>query len=85
MAKLFKNIYNQNFFDSFINTILQVKTNFDKKSFLECIYDNEWKNRELKQRMRHISTVLKNHLSENFDKNIDTILILIQQLEKKME
>ncbi|WP_064966749.1 DNA alkylation repair protein [Tenacibaculum ovolyticum] len=82
MAELFKNIYNQKFFDSFVNTLIQVKSDFDKKSFLKCIYDNKWENRELKQRMRHISIVLKNHLSENFDENIDTILRLIHQLEK---
>jgi 3-methyladenine DNA glycosylase AlkC len=82
MAELFKNIYNQKFFYSFIKSLIQVKADFDKNSFLECIYDNEWKNRELKQRMRHISIVLKNHLSENFGKNIDTILMLIHQLEK---
>jgi 3-methyladenine DNA glycosylase AlkC len=82
MAALFKNIYNQKFFDSFIKSLVQVKSDFNKKSFLECIYDNEWETRELKQRMRHISMVLKNHLSENFSKNIDTILMLIHQLEK---
>ena len=32
--------------------------------------------------MRHISTVLKNHLSENYSENVDTILTLIHQLEK---
>lgn len=82
MAELFKNIYNQKFFDIFTDTLIQIKSDFDKKSFLKCIYDNEWKNRELKQRMRHISIVLKNHLSENFDKNSDDILRLIPQLEK---
>lgn len=82
MAELFKNIYNQNFFDIFTETLIQIKSDFDKKSFLKCIYDNEWENRELKQRMRHISIVLKNHLSENFDKNSDVILRLIPQLEK---
>ncbi len=82
MAELFKNIYNQKFFDTFTNTLSQIKPDFDKKSFLECIYDNEWTKRELKQRMRHISIVLKNHLSENFEINIDTILRLIHQFEE---
>ncbi|MDG1393889.1 MAG: DNA alkylation repair protein [Flavobacteriaceae bacterium] len=82
MAELFKNIYNQKFFDSFIDIVQQIKPDFDKKAFLNCINDNEWENRELKQRMRHISIVLKNHLSENFSKNVDIILMLISQLEK---
>ena len=82
MAELFKNIYNQKFFETFIDILLQVKPDFNKISFLECIHDTEWENRELKQRMRHISTVLKNHLSENFDENSETILKLVSQLEE---
>ena len=82
MAELFKNIYNQEFFDNFIDTVIQIKPDFNKKSFQKNIYDNEWENRELKQRMRHISIVLKNHLSENYTENVDFILKLIDQLEK---
>ncbi len=82
MAELFKNIYNQKFFDNFIVVILQIKPDFNKKSFYDSIYDNVWENRELKQRMRHISIVLKNHLFENYDKNVVFILKLISQLEK---
>jgi len=82
MAELFKNIYNEAFFDNFINTVIQVKPDFNKKSFQENIYDSEWKNRELKQRMRHISIVLKNHLYEKYTENVAFILKLIYQLEK---
>jgi len=82
MAELLKNIYNQKFFVAFIDTVQQIKPDFDKKSFLNCIYDSEWENRELKQRMRHISIVFKNHLSEKFTKNVDIILRLIPQLKK---
>ena len=82
MPELFKNIYNKPFFDSLIHALVQVKSDFDKTSFLNSIYDYEWQNREFKQRMRHISTVLKNHLSENYSENVDTILTLIHQLEK---
>ncbi|WOD43526.1 DNA alkylation repair protein [Hwangdonia lutea] len=82
MAELLKNIYNQKFFDSFIDSMQRIKSDFDKNSFLDCIYDNEWESRELKQRMRHISIVLKNHLSDNFNENVSTILNLISQLKK---
>lgn len=83
MAELFKNIYNQKFFNSFTDVVIQINPSFDKTSFLKSIYDNEWESKELKQRMRHISTVLKHHLSNNFIENVDTILGLISQLEKK--
>jgi 3-methyladenine DNA glycosylase AlkC len=83
MAELFKNIYNDGFFDAFISAVQQIRSNFDKRSFLKKIYDDEWEHRELKQRMRHITIVLKNHLSEDFNDNAGTILRLIPQLKKK--
>lgn len=82
MAGLFKDIYNQVFFESFTEILIQIKPDFDKKSFLKCIYDDEWENRELKQRMRHISVVLKKHLFEDYSKNVKLILKLISQLEQ---
>lgn len=82
MAELFKKIYNQKFFDDFIDVILQINPDFKKKSFYNSIYDKEWENRELKQRMRHISIVLNNHLFESYEKNVVFILKLISQLEK---
>ncbi len=80
MAELFKNIYNEKFFDRFIKSVLEVVPDFNKNSFLNQIYDAEWNNRELKQRMRHITFILKNHLSEDFKTNLKTILDLIPVL-----
>ena len=82
MAELFKNIYNTKFFNRFTASVQEVVPDFNTKSFLKEIYDNEWEDRELKQRMRHITIVLKNHLSEDFHKNVDTILELIPVLIK---
>lgn len=81
MAELWKNIYNQTFFDKFTSSIKEVVPDFKTKSFLKELYDIEWKNRELKQRMRHITHTLKKHLSKDFEKNVKTILNLIPVLE----
>ena len=82
MAELFKNIYNQDFFCQFTKIIEQVIPDFDTQSFLQHIFDTDWDNKELKQRMRHISVVLKNHLSKDYEKNVSLILKIIDQLEK---
>ncbi|MDO5968637.1 DNA alkylation repair protein [Flavivirga aquimarina] len=82
MAELFKNIYHTEFFDRFITSVNEVVPGFNKASFLKEIYDTEWENRELKQRMRHITQVLKNHLSDDFNTNVETILKLIPVLKK---
>nr|WP_299073626.1 DNA alkylation repair protein [uncultured Allomuricauda sp.] len=82
MADLFKNIYNQAFFDKFASSVTEVVLNFDTQSFLKDIYNEEWKEKELKQRMKHITYVLKKYLSKDFKTNVETILKLIPTLKK---
>ncbi|MEE9361183.1 MAG: DNA alkylation repair protein [Cellulophaga sp.] len=82
MAELFKNVFNQKFFTVFTKAVLQVTPGFNKDNFLNDIYDDEWENRELKQRMRHITVVLKNNLSDDFPKNASILLKIIEQLKK---
>lgn len=83
MAELFKNIYSKKFFDSFIKSIKKMDSQFDSKFFIKQIFDKEWDDRELKQRMRHISITLKNHLSDDFAKNAITIVKMVEQLQKE--
>lgn len=82
MAEPLKNIYNQHFFDKFTKALKHTFSDFDKNLFLDIIYDNEWKNRELKQRMRHISTTLKEFLPTDYKSSIKTILKLINHLKE---
>ena len=82
MTKLLKNIYNEAFFARFLNALKVIIPDFNSSSFLEGIYNNEWENKELKQRMRHITLVLKNHLSDDFNNNVKTIFQLIPELRK---
>ncbi|MDY8138546.1 DNA alkylation repair protein [Aquimarina sp. 2201CG5-10] len=82
MAELLKNIYNDHFFKQFTEVIKKVIPDFNSSSFINTIHDGEWKNRELKQRMRHISITLKNHLPSNYSQNVKTILTLIEELKE---
>ena len=82
MAELWKNIYNQAFFDRFTSSVKEIISDFNTNSFLKEIYDTEWGNRELKQRMRHITYVFKNHLTDDFKHNVGIILKLIPVLGK---
>lgn len=77
MAELFKNIYNEKFFNHFCKATKEHLPNFNETLFLKQIYDSEWEQRELKQRMRHITTVLHHHLSINFDTASKVIIDLI--------
>ncbi len=82
MAELFKNIYNKTFFKKFTASLEEVVSGFDTKSFLLDIFDKDWENRELKQRMRHITLTFKSHLSNDYQRNIEIILKLIPVLRK---
>jgi len=82
MAGLFKNIYNPEFFNEFTQTVQQVVPNFNEESFQTHIFDDDWEERELKERMRHVSTVLKEHLSDDYNQNVSWILDIIQKLQK---
>ncbi len=82
MAELFKNIYNKQFFDKFTKSVKLVIEDFNTTSFLNSIFDDQWESRELKQRMRHISITLKEHLSDNYVENVNSIIKIIEQLKK---
>jgi 3-methyladenine DNA glycosylase AlkC len=80
MAELLKNIYNDSFFEQFLKAVKVVIPDFDKEQFLKEIFDVEWSDRELKQRMRHITLTFHNQLSSDYPKNVKTILKLIPEL-----
>lgn len=83
MSNLFKDIYNKEFFELLIEALEETVSHFDRFSFLREIYDTEWNSRELKQRMRHISTSLKNHLSNDYKESTEQLLALVSYFQSK--
>jgi len=77
MAELFKNIYNPHFFNAFTTLFKEVVPTFNTKDFLNNFFDEQWENMELKQRMRHTTNTLHQHLSGDFKKDITNILDFI--------
>ncbi|HAA14981.1 MAG TPA: DNA alkylation repair protein [Cytophagales bacterium] len=80
--ELFKNLYNDQFFGFFTQAMGEVYPNFQVAIFMEAIYDEAWEQRELKQRMRHITECLKKQLPEAFEESAQLILDCIAQLKK---
>ena len=80
MAEPLKYIYNTQFFDQFIDSIQKIEPQFNVSSFLNEIHDPEWEQRELKQRMRHITQVFKAHLNGTYEDHVKLILKSIPQL-----
>lgn len=81
MAEPFKNIYNIQFFDGFTNAMSYVLDDFDEKLFLSQIIDDDWEERGLVQRVKHISKTLKNFLPEEYGNAVNKILELIKYIK----
>ena len=82
MAELFKNIYNEQFFNGCTNALKCIINDFDERLFLSEIFDDKWESREIKQRMRHTTTILKNFLPTDYRTAIAKILELINYLKE---
>jgi 3-methyladenine DNA glycosylase AlkC len=80
MAELLKNIYNEKFFANFLDSVIEIKPDFDSVSFHNAINNEEWDTKELKQRMRYITLVLNQHLTDNYKENVAFLLNLIPVL-----
>lgn len=82
MAEAFKDMYNKQFFDRFTKDLKLIIHDLDDGEFVSQIMDDEWKNRELKQRVAHITTVLKKFLPADYKEAIAKILELLDYVEK---
>jgi len=81
MAELFKNMWNERFFDGFTKALKCIIVDFDERKFLSQIMDDEWENKELLQRGMHIAFVLKNFLPADYQIAMAKILELIQVIK----
>ena len=74
MAELLKNLYNE----KYINLLSE---GLFSDEFKKKIFDDEWKNKELKQRMRHISITMGRFLPKEYDKAIDLLKVRFSQIK----
>ncbi|MCT4614739.1 MAG: hypothetical protein N4A49_07685 [Marinifilaceae bacterium] len=78
MSSLFKDLYNKRFIDFLVKALNSFHPNFDSESFTNAIFDTEWNNKELKQRMRHITLCLHKYLSCEYKQAIQILIKLIK-------
>ena len=82
MSTALKCIYSPKFYDRFSDIVKETIPLFDKKRFINLIFDKSWETRELKDRMRHTATVMHNFLPKNFEKATKTIEKIITRLRQ---
>ncbi len=77
MVELFKEMYNEQFFYKFTKDLRLVINDLNAREFMSQVMDNEWENREYKQRITHITMVLKRFLPANYKDAIAKVLELL--------
>ena len=81
MTEALKDMFNKPFFDRFTKDLKLVIKDFNTRKFVSQIMDDEWENKEFKQRCRHITTVLKNFLPPDYKDAVAKILELLDHLK----
>jgi 3-methyladenine DNA glycosylase AlkC len=83
MPEPLKNIYNPCFFEAFTGTLNEVIPGFKKQQFVNTVFNIEWPDKELKQRIKHIAISLKEQLPGDYKDNIKAITKVIEALKAK--
>jgi 3-methyladenine DNA glycosylase AlkC len=74
MAEALKNMYNTAYFKHFSGILKEAYPEFNETSFIELIFDQDWENKELKQRIRHISAVLCQTLPASYPSALQILM-----------
>lgn len=74
MAEPLKNLYTPELLQQLADLLQQQYKPFDKKQFFKTVFDNEWPNRELKQRMRHITHSIHQFLPLPYGKQMEVLI-----------
>lgn len=81
MAEQLKYLYNEKFVEQLSASINSYYDEFEKEKFYSSIFDSTWDDLELKQRMRHISTIMNDYLPNNYEESIN----ILKQTYKDMD
>ena len=73
MAEKLKNVYTKDYIQTLSNKIKNNFQNFDDKGFKLNIFNNNWQNLELKDRMRHIALCLNTFLPFCYKEQLDIL------------
>ena len=79
---LIKDIYSPAFYSNFADTVKHIIPSFDKQKFTEHIFNDDFKNMEWKQRMKHTTQVFHEFLPADFPEAIKLIEKIINKLRK---
>lgn len=70
MSSVLKDIINEALVETLAQDILSNRSNFNAKNFKNNVLSSQWRTLELKQRIRHVATVLGQHLPGSYEQQI---------------
>ncbi|WP_066630539.1 DNA alkylation repair protein [Labilibacter marinus] len=76
MAEPLKNMINPKLVEQVGNQLIQIKSDFNKDAFIKEVFDNNWENLELKDRMNHVAYIMGQHLPADYAESIEIVLAL---------
>lgn len=80
MAEPLKNMYNAEFVDELGSVLKSIHAPFDTDLLQERVFDDQWNQRELKHRSRHIAEVLQDLLPQDYPEAVRIISEAVEKL-----
>lgn len=84
MSTLLKDIYSPLFYEKFSDVVKEVIPSFSKDKFINQIFDSNWEQRALKDRMKHTAFVLNGFLPEKFENAVPLLEEMIKIIQENM-
>jgi 3-methyladenine DNA glycosylase AlkC len=79
---LIKDIYSVPFYEKFSQVVAEVHPSFNKKLFIDTIYQGDFTKKEWKDRMKHTTVVLHQFMPKNFSEAVVLLDKIIENLKK---
>lgn len=73
MAALLKDEFDKKYIKMLAANLQENHSRFNQADFIKAVFNKEWKEKELKQRIRHISENMKNNLPANYAEAIEIL------------
>ncbi|PHS56804.1 MAG: DNA alkylation repair protein [Sulfurimonas sp.] len=80
MAKLRKDLYNHQYILTLSKAIKKIYMDFESIKFQECVFNEYWLKKELKQRMRHISKSMYIYLPKDYEISINILINVFKNM-----
>ncbi len=80
--ELLKNYYSKEYIAKIADIFAKNHSKFNKNNFLSSVFDENWQDRELKERMRHLTTCLKKELPKKYEEAIGILVKAAPKTDK---